>query len=223
MKARLESLSPRALYVLAGVVVLVYAAAVWMLLVSPKRADATAAKADLVAAEQRLLEAQASAAGPRGTSTPVSDVLRLSKAMPTSEDQTGLVLEITRIAQQSGVKILSLAPQEPVAGEGGPTLIPVQVAISGSYRQITRFLTRTRTLVKVRDGKIRATGRLLAVQSVSLGESVTDGFPKLDATISMDAYVYDGPIVPVDIPEPAEELPAAGSDAASSGAAGSTS
>ena len=222
MKARLASLSARTLYVLAGVVVLVYAAAVWMLLVSPKRADVTAAKSDLAVAEQRLLEAQATVAGPRGSSTPVSDVLRLSKAMPTSEDQTGLVLEITRAAEQSGVKILSIAPQEPVAGEGGPTLIPVQVGVSGSYGQITRFLTRTRTLVKVRNGKIRATGRLLAVQTVSLAESATDGFPRLDATISMDAYVYDGPIVPVEIPEPDEELPAAGTDAAGSTAAGST-
>ena len=222
MKTRLGSLSPRALYLLAGVFVLVYAIAVWMLLVSPKRAEATAVKSDLVAAEQRLLEAQASAAGPRGTPTPVADVLRLSKAMPTSEDQTGLVLEISEAARQSGVKILSIAPQEPVTAEGGPTLIPVQVAVSGSYRQINRFLTRTRTLVKVRNGTIRATGRLLAVQSVSLGESVTDGFPKLDATIVMDAYVYDGPIVPVEIPDPDEELPAAGSDAAGSTAAGST-
>jgi Tfp pilus assembly protein PilO len=219
VSARLQSLSTRGLFVAAGLVVLVYAAAVWFLLVSPKRSDAAAARADLAAAELRLAEAQAgSGIRDRGPGAPIVDVFRLAKAMPSSVDQPGLVLEISRLAQQSGVTLRSLTPQDPVAGVGGPSLIPVTVTVGGSYAEITKFLARTRGLVTVRDGKIHARGRLLAVQSVSLIESATERFPALDATIELDAYVYDGPIVPVEIPEPAdEEPPAAGTDALGGG------
>ena len=214
MSARLQSLSTRGLIAVAALAVLLYAAAVWFLYVSPKRADAAAAKADVVAAELRLVEAQSTGSRPRGSAAPVSDVFRLTKAMPSSAEQEGLVLEISRLAKQSGVTLRSIAPKDPVAGVGGPSSIPVTVTVGGSYKRITRFLARTRTLVKVRNGKIRATGRLLAVQSVSLVESATERFPTLDATIQIDAYVYDGPIAPAEVPEPVEELPTGGTDAA---------
>jgi Tfp pilus assembly protein PilO len=214
VSARLQSLSTRGLLVVAGIAVLLYAAAVWFLFVSPKRSDASAAKAEVAAAEQRLAEAQAGRSRPRGAGAPVVDVFRLAKAMPASAEQPGLVLEISRLAEQSGVKLRSLVPQEPVAGVGGPSLIPVTVTVGGSYKQITSFLARTRALVSVRNGKIYARGRLLAVQSVSLAESATESFPALDAAIEVDAYVYDGPIVPPEVPEPAEEeVPDGGTDA----------
>lgn len=214
MSVRLQSLSTRGLFVVAGVVVLVYAAAVWFLFVSPKRSDAAGAKADLAAAEVRLAEAQASAITPREVTAPVADVFRLAKAMPSSAEQPGLVLEISRLAGRSGVTLRSITPKDAVAGVGGPSLIPVTVTVGGSYAEIRRFLQRMRALVTVRDGRIYARGRLLTVQSVSLIESVTERFPSLDATIELDSYVYDGPIVPEDVPEPPteEELPT-GSDA----------
>jgi Tfp pilus assembly protein PilO len=214
VSARLQSLSTRGLLVVAGIAVLLYAVAVWFLFVSPKRSDASAAKAEVAAAEQRLAEAKAAGGRPRGGAAPVVDVFRLAKAMPSSAEQPGLVLEISRLAEQSGVKLRSLVPKEAVAGVGGPSLIPVTVTVGGSYKQITNFLARTRALVSVRNGKIYAQGRLLAVQSVSLAESATESFPALDATIELDAYVYDGPIVPPDVPEPAEEeVPDGGTDA----------
>jgi Tfp pilus assembly protein PilO len=216
VRARLESLSTRSLFLVVGAVVLVYALAVWMLMVSPKRSEAASAKADLTAAEQRLVEARAAGGATRATSAPVADVFRLAKAMPTSAEQPGLVLELSRLAKGSGVTLRSITPHEQVAGVGGPALIPVTVTIGGSYGQIAKFLGRVRGLVTVRGGKIHATGRLLSVQSVSLIESVSDGFPKLDAAIELDAYVYDGPIVPVDIPPPADEELPSGTDAAGS-------
>jgi hypothetical protein len=78
-------------------------------------------------------------------------------------------------------------------------MIPVTVTVGGKFRQITRFLQRTRALVHVRHGKLRATGRLFSVQDVELAQSLSGGFPQLDATIVLDAFVYDGPIVP-DVP-----------------------
>jgi Tfp pilus assembly protein PilO len=213
--ARLESLSTRATVLLIAGVVIVYAAALWFLFVSPKRADLATAREDLVAAELRLLEAKTAEDKPRSGGTEVVDVFRLAKAMPSTADQTGLLLEVSMLARQSGVSLGTITPKDPIAAVGSPALIPVTVTLTGSYRQITQFLARTRKLVRVRDGKIHATGRLLSVHSVNLIESVSEGFPKLDATLEIDAFVYDGPIVQAETPPPAAEgeLPAAGSDA----------
>jgi Tfp pilus assembly protein PilO len=218
VRARVESLSPRVLTILALCAVLLYAAVVWFLIVSPKRSDAAVARAELADAELRLSEAQAAASRSRPSGAPVADVFRLAKAMPSSADQPGLVFELSRLAKASGVTLHTITPQAPLTGVGGPTLIPLTVMVGGSYFEIARFLLRTRTLVTVRKGKIVATGRLFVVQSVTLVESETERFPKLNATIALNAYVYDGPIVPLELPgtESEEELSTGSSSAAGS-------
>ena len=218
MSSRLASLSPRTLALLAAGAVLVYAFALLLLVVSPKRSEVARLGDDIAAAELRLVEAEAALNRPRSAGGSVVDVLRLAKAMPQSLDQPGLVLELSRLAEGSGVTLRSIAPQAPVVGAGGATMIPVAVTVGGSYFEISRFLQRTRTLVTVRRGKLHATGRLFTVQNVELVESLTEGFPSLDGTITLNAYVYDGPIAPAEAPDqPDDELqPSNGTSAAGS-------
>ena len=159
--------------------VLVYALALWFLVISPKRSEAATLADDVVAAELRLADAQARRPNrPQATGgTQVTDVLRLAKAMPSSTDQPGLVLELDRLARSTGVTLGSISPREAALGAGGATTIPVVVTAEGSYRQITRFLQRTRGLVRVRGGDVRATGRLFTVQAVELSESNAKRLP----------------------------------------------
>ncbi len=218
MKARVESLPPRVLTGLALAAVLLFTATVWFLVVSPKRADATSAGTELAEAKQRLVEAQAAVLRPNAAGGSVGDVLRLAKAMPSSGDQSGLVLELSKLAQASGVVLEAITPQPQVAGVGGPALIPLSVVVNGRYHDIVRFLERTRLLVTVGDGKLSATGRLLSVRSVALVKSDTGDYPELDATVGIDAYVYDGPVAPAaPPPSETEEEPAPGSSAAGGG------
>ena len=200
MKARIAALPPRAVIAIAVGAVLVYALVLWFVLVSPKRAEATTLADDVIAAELRLAEARVSSTRPQTAGTRVSDVVRLAKAMPSSADQPGLVLELDRLARSTGVKLGSITPRETLVTPGTPTAIPVVVTAEGSYRQVTRFIRRARELVRVRGGNVRATGRLFAAQAVELTESNAKGFPYLDATITFNAFVYDGPIVAVTPP-----------------------
>ncbi len=219
MKARVAALPTRALFAIAAGAVLVYALALWMLVISPKRSEVTAVADDVIAAELKLAGAQLDAKRPQAAAgTQVSDVLRLAKAMPSSADQPGLVLELDRLARSTGVRLGSITPRDPALGAGGATTIPVVVTAEGSYREITRFLQRTRGLVKFRGGEIRATGRLFTLQAVELSESNASGFPLLDATITLNAFVYDGPIVPVTPPASTEDEaePSTGTSAAGS-------
>ena len=219
MRTRVESLSPRTLTIAAVGAVVLYAAVVWLLMVSPKRSEAAEARAAVAAAEIRLAEAQAASSRPGSTGgAPVADVFRLAKAMPASADQSSLVLELSELAEASGVTLRVIAPQDPLGAPGGPTRIPISVTVGGSYFKITKFVRHTQALVKMRGGRIKAKGRLFAVQSLELGESATEKFPVLDAIIVLHAFVYDGPLVPVEIPEATEE-----ELEPSSSAAGSTS
>ena len=220
MKARLAGLSPRVQLAIAVGGVLVYALALWFLVVTPKRSEASTLSDDVIAAELRLADAQLETRRPQtGGATRVADVLRLAKAMPSSADQAGLVLELDRLAQRTGVTLGSITPSEPALGAGGATTIPVVVTVSGSYRQITRFLTGTRDLVKVRGGAVRARGRLFTMQAIELAESNARHFPFIDATITLNAFVYDGPIVPVTPPPSATASEDSSSGATAAGSA----
>jgi Tfp pilus assembly protein PilO len=217
--SRFATLSPNALKALAAAAVLVYALALWFLVVSPKRSDAARARDELTAAETRLASARQAAQRPVERGVHVADVLRLAKAMPSSADQAGLVLELSRLAERSGLELRALTPTDPTAGTDGVALIPVTVSVEGRFRQITRFLSRVRTLVVVRNGNVRAKGRLLGVESVDLTESTTSGFPRVEGTVVVHAFVYDGPIAPAETPDTSDddELPTSGQAAGSTG------
>lgn len=223
MKARLAALSPRARLAVAGFALLVYTAAVWFLVVSPKNAEVAQLGDEVAAAETRLVAAQAEAnrpSAPSAAPVPVTEVVQLAKAMPSSGDQAGLVLELSALAAKSGVKLRSISPGAATTGAGGATMIPVTVTLDGAYFKITKFLRLARGLVGVRGERVTATGRLLTVQSVELVESQEHGFPRLDGTIVLNAYVYDGPIAP---PTPPPSATGSESEPSGSAAAGSTS
>ena len=122
-------------------------------------------------------------------------------------------------SSSTGVKLGSITPRDPVVSAGGPTAIPVVVTAEGSYRQVTRFVRRARELVRFRRGGVRATGRLFTVQAVELAESNAKRFPFIDATITLNAFVYDGPIVPeTPAPTPTEDEDETSTDSSAAGA-----
>ncbi|MFO7573207.1 MAG: type 4a pilus biogenesis protein PilO [Gaiellaceae bacterium] len=217
MSARLSSLSPRVIVGIAVGVVLLYAVVAWLLVVSPKRAEAVTLGDDIAAAETRLAAAEAAAARPQTPPVSIADVLKLSKAMPASRDQAGLVLELSSLAAKSGITLRSITPETAVAVAGAPTAIPVTITVTGAYFKIARFLTLTRALVTVRGDEITARGRLFAIQNVELRESQARGFPQLDGTITLRAYAYDGPITPPAAPvTPGDDTEPVGTAAAGS-------
>jgi Tfp pilus assembly protein PilO len=202
VKARVAELSPRARIAIAALAVLVYAAAVWFVVVSPKRAEVVSLQDEVAAAELQLAEARASQNRPKKAPAPVADVVRLAKAMPSSADQPSLVLELAVLAERAGVTLASIAPESAKIDAAGATVVPVSVTVTGSYAGITSFLRHARQLVGVSGGKLHASGRLFSVRGVELSESSAGRFPLLDATITFNAYAYDGPIVPPTPPTP---------------------
>jgi type IV pilus assembly protein PilO len=197
--------SRTAVIVLIVVGVVAYAAAGYFFVVSPQRSKAADLKKQIQATEDqiqqyRLLSQQAAASPP----IRVADLFRLEKAMPNEVDMAGIVLELSRIAHDTGITFESITPQGATAGTGYQVL-PVTLVFDGNYFELSDFLYRLRSLVRVRSGHLSANGRLFVVDSISFSES-EKAFPRIQATLTVQAFVFgDTPIgtAPVAPPPPA--------------------
>lgn len=185
-----KKLSPRVLYPLMIVGLLVYTMGFWFMLVAPKRAHASELAAQ-VADVQAQVDAARLAAAPKPDDTApiaVADIFRVAKAMPAIPDMPGILLELARIAEETGIQFESITPQTATV-EGPYTVVPIGLVFDGNFYELSDLLFRLRTLVGVRHGELQATGRLFSVQTVDFSES-PDGFPDITANLVVEAYVY---------------------------------
>jgi hypothetical protein len=221
-----RKLSTRALGAIVGVVILAFASGGYFMVVSPKKAEVMRLDEEIAAAQVDLRNALAATAAQDDTQPiAVADIFRLATAMPSTPDMPGILLELSRIADETGIRFKSITPQSALP-VGAYQVVPIDVAFDGSFYALSDLLFRLRTLVTVRRGELHAAGRLFAVESVDFSES-DRGFPLLAATLKLNAYVYGLNTAPSAVPPPAEtppatttEAPAAGSEATGTEATG---
>jgi Tfp pilus assembly protein PilO len=174
---------------LAVVLALLVGAGGWFLLVSPQRAAVKDLEAEIGAAEQRLEEHRlATLRAGTVEKIEVADLFRLSKAMPDRADMSGVLLELNRIAAGAGITFESISPQTAVPISGYQA-VPILLTFKGNFYNLSDFLYRLRTLVHVDDGRLAATGRLFAIDTLDFAES-QEGFPRISAALVVDAFVY---------------------------------
>lgn len=183
---------PKRFVPVAVVLGLVMLAAVgWLAVVGPQRSKGKSLETEIAAVRVEIQKARL-LARPKSTvaAVRVADIFRLSKAMPTEVDMPGILLELNRVAGEAGITFDSITPQAAVA-VGSYQTVPVQVVFTGNYYELSDLLYRLRNLVEVHDGKLATTGRLFTVESVGFSES-EDGFPKLEAAMTVNAFIYGG-------------------------------
>jgi type IV pilus assembly protein PilO len=80
-----------------------------------------------------------------------SQLLELSKRVPTQPQIPTLVVQVEEIADASGVTQLSVDPEPPTAPAGGGDyqVVPVTMTFDGTYDQMQDFLLRTRNLTRL--------------------------------------------------------------------------
>jgi len=148
------------------------------------KANEQSAQAKLDAYHQKVLAARAA------PKIQVADVYRLAKAMPAKTDMPDLVLELSQLARDTGIRFDSISPQ-PAFAAGSYTVLPISVTFNGTFYDLADLLYRLRSLVNVHAGRLDATGRLFSVDTLAFGESPLK-FPRIQATLLIDAYVYGG-------------------------------
>jgi hypothetical protein len=181
--------SPAMTAVVGVLIALVVAAAGWFLLVSPKRAKAAELTAQIEATEAQIMEARAAQLKAEEVQPiKVADLFRLTKAMPSDIDMSGVLLELNRIATETGISFESIAPGATTT-VGTFRVQPTELVFVGNFYTLSDFLFRLRTLVGVQRGKLHATGRLFSVDRLTFAEG-DKGFPQIKAVLTVSAYLY---------------------------------
>jgi type IV pilus assembly protein PilO len=193
------------------VALLVVTAAGYFLLISPQRSKSSdlAGEAESIRAQIQALRT-ANVQAQNVEPIRVADLFRVTKAMPDTDDMPGVLLELNRIARETGIRFESITPQETADG-GGYMRRPIDLVFDGNYYELSDFLFRLRSLVRVRGGQLEATGRLFTVNNLTFVES-EKSFPRIKATLNVTAYVYGTgaappPAEPQPSPAPAQPAP----------------
>jgi type IV pilus assembly protein PilO len=196
----LQSLGPGALIGIIVGTVLVVGLAGWFLLVRPQGAKVKDLKAQTAEVQSKIDAYRQQVAAARAVpKIEVADVYRLAKAMPDRTDMPDVVLELSQLARDTGIRFDSITPQG-VAPIGSYTVLPISVTFQGNFYNVSDFLYRLRSLVSVHAGRLDATGRLFSVDLLTFNES-TLKFPQIQATLTIDAFVYgSGAAVPAPVP-----------------------
>jgi Tfp pilus assembly protein PilO len=149
---------------LSGVALVIVVAMAWFFLISPLRADIAEADGAIAAESAKLSAAQAKLAQAEVTRAEgkknQARLLELAKMVPDSGQVPSLLVQIQDLADQSGIKFISVSPGEPMESDGFQ-IIPLTLEFSGSYFDLSDFAYRTEQLVA-------GPGRLLTVKSVQL-------------------------------------------------------
>jgi type IV pilus assembly protein PilO len=175
------------------------AAGGYFALVRPKEAEAKELEAKLVDLQTQIVM-RTSAAQQKPVDIEAADLFRLAKAMPDRADMSGVILELNEVASDTGIVFESIVPG-PSAPNEGYQVMPITLVFDGDFYSLSDFLFRLRNLVRLDEGRLAATGRLFAVESIAFAESETK-FPNLKATLTVNAFVY-GTGAPASTPPPA--------------------
>jgi hypothetical protein len=168
----------------------------WFLVISPQRDEVSTLKQEIEDTRTQIAVAQ----GVRTPSQPppirIADLFKLSRAMPNTTDTPGVILQLSQVAADTGVRFEAITPHDPVQW-GAYQQVTVDLSFEGRFYDLSDFLYRLRNLVGVRDGVLNATGRLFSVDSIQFNQGAAS-FPQVKASLTVSAYVFgDGTAPPV--------------------------
>ncbi len=193
-------LSPAVTCVLIGFAGVLVLAAGMFLLVMPQGDKASKLGEDIDATRTKAMTAKMLSKQRPEEKIRAADLFKVVEAMPDETDMTGVILQLQQTAGEAGVRFDSIQPGISRAGAGYDTQ-PIDLSFEGNYFSLTDFLYRLRRLVEVRHGKLDATGRLFSVGQIDFQPAV-GGFPRIAATVTVNAFAYDpgsvSPLPPLD-------------------------
>jgi Tfp pilus assembly protein PilO len=202
-----------------GIAIVMVAAVAYMVVIRPKRAEAGRLDEQIAEMQTKVSAARlASRPQKADTAIKVADVFEVSKAMPDNADMPGIILDLNSVAEATGIKFLSIQPAAPTP-KTGYSAIGITLTFEGNYFDLTDFLFRLRNLVAVRDGRLVSSGRLFTLDTLSMKEG-KNGFPDINAGLTVSAYVYGAPdstAPAVAPPAPSTEAPPPPASASSGG------
>jgi Tfp pilus assembly protein PilO len=213
-------MSARDRLVLLGIAALAVLGAVWILAVSPARRQASKLDGEVAAVNSQLASVQAEVVEARGAQqsyhTAYASLVSLGKAVPVTADVPALIYAIDQVSNHKKVQFTSISAtgssgsaaggsaasaaasgQASAAQSASFQQLPFTFIFNGSYQDLNRLLAQLESFtLQGSAGALQVSGRLLTIQSITLGGSQggsagQTGKPnsEMSWTITATAYV----------------------------------
>jgi type II secretory pathway pseudopilin PulG len=196
-----------------GVICLIAAVvAPWLLVISPKRAQATKLQSQISNVQSQLSSvrgqlAQGEAARAHFASS-YNTMVRLGEAVPTDDNTPSLIYELQSAAQKSRIAFQGLTftpgpstssssaggaagaslPPGVTVGPAGFPVEPFTFTFGGSFFHLADFLGRLQSFVTATNKKVSVSGRLMALNAITLAPG-SNGLSGITATINATTYL----------------------------------
>jgi hypothetical protein len=178
--------------ILAVVAAVVAIGAIWFLLVSPERNQASSLstqiaseQATLSSAQASLASARAAAAGYRGD---VHALAQVTTAIPATIDEPSVLRTITKLAGTTvDVHSVNVGASTPTAE--GANALALTFQFNATYASLQRFLTKLDGLIRTDGTNLAASGRLFTVSSIAF---TPQGHNSTSATVGATAFSQGG-------------------------------
>ncbi|MFL5958641.1 MAG: type 4a pilus biogenesis protein PilO [Gaiellaceae bacterium] len=214
MTARLASLQTRAQIALVCGLLLLVVLMGYFVAIAPKRSTAADLKKQTASVQKQIDGNRSSAFNQALPAIRAASVFSVAKAMPTQVEMPNVLLQLDKLAQDSGITFDKVQPGTSAVSSVPDTVDPfaaepIQVQFTGSYYNLVAFLMRLRNLVRVENGHLNAVGRLFDVSDISFctesgpsapcastlaGNQKQDSrFPVVQATLTVNAFVPQAP------------------------------
>jgi Tfp pilus assembly protein PilO len=189
----------REVYIITAVVAVVLIVAWYFLLFSPTQRKLSDLDTQIQSAQSALdtanMEVVKLESYKKTAPQSRAEIVRLGKMLPESEGIPGLIIELTKTAEASGVGVTNITRGTTTPGTPfGIQTLTIQV--KGRYFDVEDFLYRLEEYVAFRNASFRVTGRLLQVTQLTMTpettEGTTGGSPPLAVTIGLNAYLWGG-------------------------------
>jgi type II secretory pathway pseudopilin PulG len=201
------------------IVIVAIAAAIigsWLLVIQPKRSQASklgaqvkTEQSQLVTAQSAVRDAEAAKSAFAGSYTAMA---RLGEAVPADDNVPSLIYQIQSAASASRVDFRDLTlnggssapgpaasasatqaatatlPPGATVGPAGFPIEPFTFTFRGNFFRLSQFLGRVQRFVVASNKKVSVSGRLLTLNAISLGAGPA-GFPQITASIAATAYL----------------------------------
>lgn len=177
--------------VLAGLAVL--AGGGYFLLIQPQKSQASSLTREIADLNTKIADSRSQANQAAGLSKIlVADIFKLTTAMPDKTDISGVLFQLASVTKDTGISFDSITPGT-VVDASTYQVLPITLIVQGNFFDLSDFLRRLQSLVLVENGKLVARGRLFTADQIVLTEGDA-GFPKIKATISVNAFMYGHPV-----------------------------
>jgi Tfp pilus assembly protein PilO len=191
-----------AVAVLAGLAIV---AAVWILAISPKRAEEADVQANVATQTTRLTAAKAQVASYQGARKQfpgmLAELKSLDKAVPARAAISSLLRQLQRRADVRGseLRLVALNPGAQAApapgtttGPAGLSAMPFTFEFTGKYFDLRDILATVRRAVHVKAGDVKVSGRLLTIDGLTFTPT-TPGAGASDTKAVINATAYIAP------------------------------